>query len=66
MTIIIPKRESTLIVTPNRGAKINIPKNEIGRPKATQKASRVFKNKERKIKTNSIPCNAFFMSSWVR
>ena len=47
ITIIIPKVDKTLIVSPKIGANINIPKKETGRPKATQKAILEFKKIER-------------------
>ena len=46
ITIIIPKVDNTLIVSPKIGANINIPKKETGRPKATQKAILEFKKIE--------------------
>ena len=53
--MIIPKVDSTFIVSPKIGANINIPKKETGSPKATQKAILEFKNIERKSSTRSIP-----------
>ena len=43
-----------------------MPKNATGSPKATQKANRVFRNKERNISTKIIPTIAFSVSSSVR
>jgi hypothetical protein len=42
-----------------------MPKNEMGKPNATQKAKRVFKNNDKNIKTNSIPITAFSVKSSV-
>ena len=47
ITIIIPNSDNTFMVTSKKPAKINIPKKEIGNPKATQNASLVFKNKDK-------------------
>ena len=47
------------MVTPNCAAKINIPKKEIGNPKATQKASLKFKKSAKKKSTKRIPEIAF-------
>ena len=66
ITIIIPKSDKTFIVTSNCPAKINIPKNEIGKPKATQNAKRIFKNKDKNINTNNIPTIAFSVKRSVR
>ena len=66
ITIIIPKVDNTLIVSPKIGANINIPKKETGRPKATQKAILEFKKIERNSSTKSIPWNIFFANSSVR
>ena len=66
ITMIIPKRESTLMVTLNMGAKTNIPKKAIGSPKATQNANLVFKKRDRNTKTRIIPTMAFSVSNWVR
>ena len=65
MTIIIPKRERTLMVTSKYPAKINIPKKEIGNPKATQNARRVLRNKDKKINTKNTPMRAFSESNCV-
>ena len=65
MTIIIPKRDKTLMVTLKYPANMNIPKNAIGKPNATQKAKRVFKNNDKNIRTNSIPIMAFSVKSSV-
>ena len=62
-TKINQKVDNTLIVTPTKGAKINIPKNETGRPKATQKASLEFKKSERNINTKIIPWKIFSINS---
>ena len=53
------------MVTPNCAAKINIPKKEIGKPKATQKANRKFKKRAKKKRTRSIPEIAFLAKSAV-
>ena len=45
---------------------MNIPKKDIGKPKATQKATRVFKNSDKNNKTNNMPAMAFFVSNSVR
>ena len=47
------------MVTPNCAAKINIPKNEIGKPKATQNANLTFKNNAKKNNTKRIPITPF-------
>ncbi len=54
------------MVTLKKPANTNIPKNATGRPKATQKANRVFKKRERKINTKIIPMMAFSVNNWVR
>ena len=65
ITIIIPNKDKTLIVTPNCAAKINIPKKDIGKPKATQNAKRKFKNNAKKKSTKSIPEIAFLVNNQV-
>ena len=44
MTRIMPKSESTLMVMPSALARMNMPANEIGIARATQKASRQCRN----------------------
>ena len=55
ITTIIPKRDMILIVMLKFPANISIPRKEIGRPKATQKANLVFKNSDNNPKTRRIP-----------
>ncbi len=64
--MIIPNKESTLIVTPAKGATTNIPKKATGSPKATQKANLVFKKSDKNTKTKIIPMMAFSVSNSVR
>ena len=45
---------------------MNIPKNEIGNPNATQNANRVLRNSDKNISTKSIPITAFSVNSFVR
>ena len=54
------------MVTLKKPAKTNMPKKATGRPKATQKAKRVFKNSDRKINTKIIPTIAFSVKRAVR
>ncbi len=63
--MIMANKESTLMVMPTLEAKMNIPRKATGKPKATQNANLVFKNNERKIKTNTIPIAAFSANSRV-
>ena len=65
ITMIIPNNESTLIVTPSEPAKINMPKNEIGIPKATQKASLGLRKSAKNSSTKTIPCPPFFSNNLV-
>ena len=65
ITTIIPKRDIKLIVISNSPAKMNIPKNEIGILKATQKANLIFKNRDRKINTRKIPIPPFSSRRFV-
>ena len=53
------------MVTLNCAAKINIPKNAIGKPKATHKAKRKFKNSAKKKSTNKIPTIPFSINNFV-
>ena len=66
MTSIIPKRDSMFKVTLKCGRRINIPKNEIGSPKATQNATRGLRKKERRSRTKIIPRMAFSKRSAIR
>ncbi len=66
ITIIMPKRDSTFMVTSKYPAKTNIPKNATGSPKATQNANLVLRKRERKIKTRIIPMIAFSVNNCVR
>ncbi len=65
MTMIIPKREMTLMVI-KLGAKMNKPKKEKGNPTATQKAILGFKKSERKSKTKRIPIAPFSINRFWR
>ena len=65
ITTIIPNKDIRLIVMSNSPAKINIPKNDIGNPNATQKASLMFKNKERNRRTSKIPKPPFSSKRFV-
>ena len=44
---------------------MNIPRNETGNPKATQKASLEFKKSDKKRRTKSIPCKMFSINNFV-
>ena len=46
-------------------ANISIPRNDIGSPNATQKASLMFRKRERNIKTRSIPIPPFSNNRFV-
>ena len=59
------KSDIKFIVISNSPSKISIPRNEIGNPKATQKASLMFRNRERKIRTNNIPNPPFSSKRFV-
>ena len=65
ITMIIPNRDNTLIVTPRFAAKMNIPKKEIGNPAATQNAILTFRKSERKSRTRMIPIIAFSVNNCV-
>ena len=53
------------MVTLNCAAKMNIPKNAIGKPNATQIAKRKFKNNAKKNKTKRIPTTPFSINNLV-
>ena len=55
MTTIIPNKDMILIVMLKFPAKISIPRKEIGKPNATQKANLVFKKSDNNPKTKRIP-----------
>ena len=63
ITMIIPNNDKTLIVTPNFPARINIPKKEMGNPKATQKAKEGRRNMDKNIITKMIPTPPFSISN---
>ena len=65
MTTIIPNNDIKLMVISKFPANISIPRNDIGNPKATQKASLMFRKIERKIKTRSIPIPPFSSKRFV-
>ena len=65
ITTIIPKSDIRFIVISNSPAKISIPRNEIGNPKATQKASLMLRNRDKKIRTNNIPKPPFSSKRFV-
>ena len=65
MTTIIPNNDIKLMVISKFPANISIPRNEIGNPKATQKASLIFRKIERKIKTRIIPIPPFSNNRFV-
>ena len=60
MTMIIPNKETTLMVTLKNPANMNIPKKAKGKPKATQKANLGLRKRARKISTRIIPCKSIF------
>jgi hypothetical protein len=63
-TTISPKREIRLIVAPRKCIAVKVPRNAIGRPSATQKATRRSRRKARAIRTRIRPSRAFlFMRS---
>ena len=61
MTIIIPKRLISFMVIPITQSVKNIPRREIGIPRATQKAALEFKKIPRSVTTNINPSKPFWL-----
>ena len=63
ITMIIPKSEITLMVSPYQMARTNIPQSDIGILSATQNASRIRRNIPSSSRTSAAPKSPF---SWSR
>jgi len=59
-------REIILMVMPNITIMARPPRNEIGRPNATQKVYRQLKNRNRASAANNKPCQPFLSSRRIR